>query len=88
MRGMRGCGDVGCEIALCEARESETMTYCLVVSQSDGKNFLFYLYIFLFRNNNNNNMIDKIRCEILMQSSEIVHFSPPLSSVSIDFNLT
>ena len=29
MRGVRGCGNVGCEIALSEARESEAMTNCL-----------------------------------------------------------
>ena len=30
MRGMRGYGVVGCEIALNEARKSETLTNCLV----------------------------------------------------------
>ena len=30
MWGMRGCGDVGCEIAVSEARESHTMRNSLV----------------------------------------------------------
>ena len=37
MRGIRGRGDVGCEIALSEARESETMTKCLVRGEGEIK---------------------------------------------------
>ena len=36
MRGMRGCGYISYELALSEARESETRTNCLVDERGRG----------------------------------------------------